>query len=1128
MLALAPALLLAPVQDVVSLEGVVRSVQLEPVAGAQVFVTRSRWPDVELFRELETDADGRFRLDVPRERLGTFLRERVWVQVLHPDGSLASRGINPFLAPNGWELWFLLRPRETSRLRVVGADGEPLADVRVVPEGIGNAMGTSVLTEELGALLSATTDGDGWVHLPLVALDELRGLGFHSEGHGVQHMSWWDPPAAGGTVELLPVGSVSGRLTGEGLVGGRSVLVTTELPEAEPGSRLSGSATVVSDAEGRFTVPAIVAGTLSARVAATAEAPSGGDLSDGHAVEAGSNLEVTLELVPAVRVAGRVVDAETGRPVPDVDVTIGRWPPEHWTTDGSGRFSGRVASRQFAISVMSPPLPYLSRAVEGFDVGDLDVEDGDLDLGDLSLERGGSVRGTVVDERGDPVAGAWVAARRRSPPTEPSGSPVVAVADASGRFEVAGLPDGSEIEVTAQLREARVAEPHHLTTPARDPLELVLRSSDCVAPGGRVLDAAGRPVAGAPVTLWERYEKDGRERTAHLYEREPGLLVLTGADGTFQAPRPVPNRGALRAAVDLPGSIPAETEWTRFRESEPARFADLVLESTRTVVGVVTDRTGAPVAGARVFQSGDGPERTEAVTDADGRFELPGVVAGPLFVFAEKAGYRFQGTAAPERIVLRRVDEPPAGPTESLPPRPRDDELTVVRALHAELEREARATGEWGQRVQPLELLAAFDPLAALDELGRDPLPEPWYRDYLRRAAAGALLRSDAGEAAAIVATMEGARWRCAGHLDMAAAVPPESRDERLGLLTDALVEARAVDDPSLRVVHLSQVAEAFTDLGEHDTARQILVAAVPVAEELAPIEMGAYARGRLAESLAVHDLDAALALVEEIPEGRDGDRGRYLANVAHELADRDAEAAERVLGLVRSGWQNPAAVRVAHRMAPVDPPRARRIAAALASPYFRAQALAGMARSLSDPDLLEAAYAELAATARRGEGLSNAASNAACVAAALLPAVEALAPERLPELFWRSLAMRLPWPDPARSGSLGRDATLALLLARYDLDVARQLVARHVARLPELSNAVGELRVLFPAVAATDPLEGAELLRRALACEREEVRTVAGGVRSTLAGLLARTGEERWKDAVGISVRLTELDEED
>ena len=64
------------------------------------------------------------------------------------------------------------------------------------------------------------------------------------------------------------------------------------------------------------------------------------------------------------------------------------------------------------------------------------------------------------------------------------------------------------------------------------------------------------------------------------------------------------------------------------------------------VEGTVLDAAGKAVAEARVFNCGDGPAPIETHTDKFGRFRLEGLNRGPIYVFAEKADYRFAGVAA--------------------------------------------------------------------------------------------------------------------------------------------------------------------------------------------------------------------------------------------------------------------------------------------------------------------------------------------------------------------------------------------------------------------------------------------------------------------------------------------------
>ena len=87
----------------------------------------------------------------------------------------------------------------------------------------------------------------------------------------------------------------------------------------------------------------------------------------------------------------------------------------------------------------------------------------------------------------------------------------------------------------------------------------------------------------------------------------------------------------------------------------------------RSVAGRVVDADGQAVAGAEVFQSGDGPRRTSDTTDADGRFTIRGVLDAPAFVFVKKAGYRFAGRRigagdAPVTVVVSKVEGPAPAP----------------------------------------------------------------------------------------------------------------------------------------------------------------------------------------------------------------------------------------------------------------------------------------------------------------------------------------------------------------------------------------------------------------------------------------------------------------------------------
>jgi hypothetical protein len=158
----------------------------------------------------------------------------------------------------------------------------------------------------------------------------------------------------------------------------------------------------------------------------------------------------------------------------------------------------------------------------------------------------------------------------------------------------------------------------------------------------RVVDAAGRPAPGVPVTA--RYaqsadpeaQDEGVLATSERTDAEGLALVAVPSD------RPadllvVPARGAptgVRVAVDAPAEVAVR------------------LEPGVTVEVRVTGATGAPLAGARVLcvaRAGAGEARREARTGPDGRATLEPVAAGRVEVLAHAPGHAWAAVRADAR-----------------------------------------------------------------------------------------------------------------------------------------------------------------------------------------------------------------------------------------------------------------------------------------------------------------------------------------------------------------------------------------------------------------------------------------------------------------------------------------------
>ncbi len=166
--------------------------------------------------------------------------------------------------------------------------------------------------------------------------------------------------------------------------------------------------------------------------------------------------------------------------------------------------------------------------------------------------------------------------------------------------------------------------------------------------------------------------------------------------------------------------------------------------------------------------------------------------------------------------------------------------------------------------------------------------------------------------------------------------------------------------------------------------------------------------------------------------------------------------------------------------------------------------------------ELLETAYQELDHLAERGR-TSELKGNAQ-IASGLLPIVEEVAPERLPDFLARTLSLREPWLDAGNGLSRTEEiAKLAMLVARYDRDLAARLLRPQVEHLGTLRGIAVRDYISFrilAALAMIDPRQAVELTEKlpddpAPGLDDDLPKNTA---RIHVARLLAAHGKERWK----------------
>ena len=376
----------------------------------------------------------------------------------------------------------------------------------------------------------------------------------------------------------------------------------------------------------------------------------------------------------------RVVDAEEGKPIPDVALfaggraSSGRAALVRGVTDAGGRCSLRALTGADA-GVSAIRSGYVESSVDSL----LDVE-GEIVL---RMSRGARLSGKVLGAQdGAPIAGATVSVLRPTGGIEwPLGR---GRTDAQGLYEISGVPPG-EVVVFAESEGSGSAGPVALRAHRAPPVDVRLVPARRV--GGRVHDSEGKPLPGAVV----RALAHGRRRHPKIFAELPNVLAtaVVRRDGAF-AFRAVPpdriDRFEVRAAGHPPFAL-----WTE--PTETGDFAvDFRLPPVRRVrMLVLAAATGTPLRGVAVevlVWTHDWSQEWRGTTDSEGRATSAPMGRGAHRIGAAMEGYAVTGIGSapeadlPSEVTLRLSRGEPLMGQVLLPDGTPASDIEVLYSFH--------------------------------------------------------------------------------------------------------------------------------------------------------------------------------------------------------------------------------------------------------------------------------------------------------------------------------------------------------------------------------------------------------------------------------------------------------------